>query len=110
MTVRYKNTGASFPAYSFDGHILTINGLELDVYALAQHEPAHLVISADAAGKLSVGTGRRYVAELELPAKRFGIEKIGYTDDFGYPALRKAELPYPADEIVLTLWAEKEGV
>ena len=109
MTVRYKNAGTSYPAYSFDGHILTVNELQLDVYALAQHDPEHRAISADAAGKLSIGSGWRYVAELELPAKRFGIEKIGYTDDFGYPALRKVELPYPADEIVLTLWAEKEG-
>ena len=32
------------------------------------------------------------------------IEKIGYTDDFGYPALRKICLPADADSVELTLW------
>jgi len=108
MTVRYKNAG-TYPAYAWDGKILTIGELQLDLYELAQHEPIHLAISADAEGKLALGCGYRYVAELDVPSKRFTMEKIGFTDDFGYPALRKVELPYPAEDAVLTLWAEKEG-
>ncbi len=109
MTIRYKNAG-SYPAYSLTGHILTIGELQLELAALAQDEPLHLTVSADAADRLMLGTGYRYVAELDLPAKQYAIEKIGYTDDFGYPALCKVELPYPLEDIELTLWAEKEGI
>lgn len=109
MTVRYKNAG-SYPSYSLDGHVLTIGGLRLDLAALAQDEPLHLTISADTAGRLTLGDGHRYVAELDLPAKKYAIEKTGYTDDYGFPALRKAELPYPAEDALLTLWAEKDEV
>ena len=53
-------------------------------------------------------SGWRYAAELDLPAKQYAIEKIGYADDYGYPALRKVALPYTAEDAVLTLWAKKE--
>ena len=108
MKVRYKNAG-SYPSYSLDGSVLTIGKLRLDLAELARDEPQHLTVSADEAGRLMLGAGYRYVAELDLPARRYAIEKIGYTDDFGCPALRKAELPYPTEDVVLTLWAEEEG-
>ena len=107
MKVQYKNPG-SYPDYALSGTVLTIGALTLDLAALAQEVPVHVVISEDAAGNLALGTGRRYVAELELPAKPYVIEKIGYADDYGYPALGKRFLPYPTEDAVLTLWAKKE--
>ena len=109
MKLQYKNAGV-YPAYTLSGTELTLaERLTLDLATLAQDEPVHLIVSADREGNLALGFGWRYVAELDLPAKPFRMEKIGYTDDFGYPALRKAYLPYPAEDAVLTLWAEKEG-
>jgi len=108
MKVQYKNAGR-YPAYDLNGTQLTLGStLTVDLAELAKDAPAYYVISADAEGTLALGTGLRYVAELSLPAKQYAIEKIGYTDDFGYPALRKVALPYTAEDAVLTLWAEKE--
>lgn len=108
MKIRYKNSG-TYPSWGLDGTMLTLGGaLHLNLPALAKDTPAHYVISADPDGKLALGIGWRYAAELDLPAKQYAIEKIGYTDDYGYPALRKVALPYTAEDAVLTLWAKKE--
>ena len=112
MKVTYKNDkcGRVFPEWTLDGALLTLRGgaLTLDLDALTRDDPALLLVMEDAQGRLALGEGRRYVAELRLPARRYAVEKIGFADDFGFPALRRVALPFSAEDVVLTLWAERE--
>ena len=109
MKVLYKNAGVC-PAWRLEGALLSLRGgaLTLDLDALTRDDPAFLLVSEDADRRLVLGPGRRFVAELRLPARRYAVEKIGFADDFGFPALRRVALPFSAEDVVLTLWAEKE--
>ena len=110
MTVLQKLSG-TLPSWALDGTVLTLGGtFSLDIADLMQNESAHIFISRDEEGVLCLGPARRYIAELELPARRYAVEKIGFTDDHGFPALRLRELPPDMDGVTLTLWPEEERV
>ena len=107
MTVLQKLRG-EVPSWRLDGTVLTLGGtFSLDIAALMQNEPVRLFISRDEKGGLCLGPARRDAAELELPARRYAAEKIGFTDDHGFPALRLRELPPDMDGVTLTLWPEE---
>ena len=108
MTICRKLEGP-LPSYRLEGTVLTLkNTFSLDIADLMHDEPVRLFISEDESGRLLIGSARRYVAELELPARQYVTEKLGFVDDHGYPALRRRELPPSADGAVLTLWPEEE--
>lgn len=106
MTIRYKDEGRpGGVAWRLAGAKLTLGGqLELDLEALAGDDPVSLCVSETRDGRLTLGPAWRYVAELSLPARQSRIEKLGYTDDFGYPALGRRRLPLALEDAVLTLW------
>ncbi len=108
MKILHKNEGA-YVDYSLSGNLLSFRGgeLTLDLSELARDYPVSLCISEDAAGKLMPGAARRYVAELELPARQSIVEKTGVADDFGFPVLHRVSIPFSAEDVVLTLWAVK---
>jgi hypothetical protein len=105
MIVNKKNTG-SYVAYQLTGAVLSFrhNELALD---LSQHQrdyPVHLDISEDVSGALVLGPSRRYMAEIDIPAREF-IITAGEKDDIGFPLLYKAAVPLDTAKVSLTLWA-----
>jgi hypothetical protein len=105
MTVYKKNEGSYIP-YELSGTRLSLqnSALTLDLSELQRDDPIHLDISADASGRLVTGPSHRYVAEVELPARAYTIEK-GVFDDFGFPQLFKRAAPLDPDQVTLTLWS-----
>ena len=110
MKINYKKSGARAIRWALEDYLLIFNdgALKLDLDELACSSPVFLAISEDAAGNLITGSGIRYAAELRIPARTYHTEKIGFTDDFGYPALRKVGAPVDLNEVELTLWPAKE--
>lgn len=110
MKILHKNEG-KYVDYSLSGNILSFRGgeLSLDLAALQRDYPVSICISEDRAGNLTLGASWRYVAELELPARRSVVEKTGVADDFGFPVLRRVYLPFSTEDAMLTLWAVKEA-
>ena len=105
MKISYKKNGGPVCDWALTDNILTFDGaLSLDLEALSADGPRTLYISRNDDGETILGCGDRYIAEVKLPPREYRIEKIGYTDDFGYPALRKICLPVDADSVELTLW------
>jgi hypothetical protein len=105
MTVKKKNTGRYIP-YELSGTTLCLRdgALTLDLAQYQRDDPVHLDISEDAAGRLVVGPSYRYIAELDIPARAYALEKGAY-DDFGFPQLYKHAIPLETKQATLTLWA-----
>jgi hypothetical protein len=108
MKIIHKNEGA-YVDYSLNGSLLSFRSSELtlDLAQLERDYPVSITISEDETGRLIQGVSRRYIAELELPARRSFVEKTGVADDFGFPVLRRVSLAFSADNAALTLWALK---
>ena len=110
MKVLYKNKG-TYEDYALSGTVLSFrNGdLALDIAELERDHPVNLTVYEDAEGLLSQTPGekaQRYMAEINIPARKSLIEKTGVVDQFGYPVLRRVYPPTGTDDIVLTLWAK----
>lgn len=110
MKVLYKN-GAPGVDYALDGARLSFRGgeLTLDLEKLQRDYPVTLVVSEDREGRLTLGPAWRYVAEIEIPARRSAVRKTGAADDFGFPVLERVYFPLDTAEVTLTLWKAKEG-
>ncbi len=110
MKILHKNEG-TYVDYSLRGNILSFRGgkLTLDLGNLQRDYQVSICISEDKAGNLTLSAAWRYVAEIELPARRSIVEKTGVADDHGFPVLRRVYLPLNTEDVVLTLWAVKEA-
>lgn len=68
-------------------------------------EPVTIDICADSNDFLVIGAaaGRRYVAQVEIPAKTYTDTVMG-TDDEGNPVMERNAEPFIIDECTLYLW------
>lgn len=105
MIVTEKNSGAHIP-YKLEGTTLSFRSgaFILDLSKYERDYPVHLDISENESGALVLGPSRRYVAELDIPARAYCIE-AGEADDCGFPKLRKLPKPLDTDLVKMTLWA-----
>jgi hypothetical protein len=110
MRVLYNNDGV-FVNYSIDGATLTFRGGEvvLDLAEMQRDYPVNVTISEDREGRLVTGASWRYIAEVEIPARLWVIEKTGVADDIGFPVLRKLRQPIDMERVALTLWGVERG-
>ena len=105
MIVNKKNQG-NYVQYELTGSKLSIRQgeLALDLSRYERDYPVHLDISENAYGMLVMGSSYRYVAEIDIPAREYQIEK-GEKDDLGFPKLSKKAVTFDAEKVSLTLWA-----
>ncbi len=100
-----SNKQQNYVKYTLTGTLLSLREgeLVLDLSHYQRDYPVHLDISENASGKLVLGLSHRYIAEVDIPAREYRIEK-GETDNFGFPKLTKIAVPLDPDKISLTLW------
>lgn len=110
MQVVFKTEGA-YVDYALEGTRLAFRGgeLALDLAELQRDFAVSVTVSSDRDGRLTTGASWRYVAEINIPARRSVMEKTGVADDIGFPVLRKVSQPLDTGDVVLTLWGGKEG-
>ncbi len=105
MIVNKKNEGTYIPHKLIGAQLSMREGeLELDLSRYERDYPVHLDISENINGKLVIETSFRYMAEIDIPAREYIIEK-GEADDMGFPKLTKTAAPFDAAGVSLTLWA-----
>lgn len=100
MIIREKNAGRKIE-YEVSGNRITFDDdLSLNLQKREEDEHTHIDICRTATRELIIGAGgaRRYVAEIDIPARRY-IE----TEEDGEP-VREA-VPFDMDNVTLTLWA-----
>jgi hypothetical protein len=106
VVIRYKNEGA-YVRHEQTGAELSFRGGELTVDLEKERRgyPFHIDISEDEDGALVTGPSRRYVAEIDIPARAYRLNYKGYADDLGIVQVFRTVTPFDPDEVVLTLWA-----
>ena len=104
MIIVYKTPEAetNHIDHSKRGDKLTLGDdeLTLNLSRYEQDDPKHIDICFDATGCLVVGTatGRKYVAEIDIPARR-------YTEEVVDEETTRTPVPFDIDLCTLTLWA-----
>lgn len=117
MIVVNKNEGPKIP-YSVRTTKITIDDdLTINLAKREKDDPVHIDICADHDGELVIGAaaGRRYVAEIDIPARRYeeqpepepsGDEEPDEgMDDEGTPPV---PIPLDMNTVTLSLWAIEE--
>ena len=108
MIVIDKNPGTKVE-YTIEGTRITFgDDLGMNLAVREQDWPVHIDICRDANNELVIGTamGRAYVAEIDIPARRYEEVPAEPTDDEGEPAgPERIPIPLDMDLVKLTLWA-----
>lgn len=100
MIIVEKNEGPKIP-YSVDGTRVTFNDdLTINLASREQDWPVNIDICFDEDRALAIGAaaGRAYVAQLDIPARRYTYEEVD-------GELQRNPLPLDMDTVTLTLWA-----
>ena len=105
MNILKKNEGTGV-AISLKGNLLSFSEgrLTLNLEDLQCNHAVHITISSDISGRLVIGPSHRYIAEIDIPARRYIIQ-AGAKDDLGFPLLRKKAVPLDPASVTVTLWA-----
>lgn len=100
MIIVEKNEGPKIP-YSVNGTRVTFNDdLTINLANREQDWPVHIDICYDEDRTLVIGAaaGRAYVAQLDIPARRYTEEDID-------GEMQRIPVPLDMDKVTLTLWS-----
>lgn len=111
MIIVNKNEGPKIPYSVRTTKITFDDDLTINLAKREKDDPVHIDICADHDGELVIGAaaGRRYVAEIDIPARRYEEqpEQQGEGEPEGEGT---APVPIPLDMnlVTLSLWALEE--
>jgi len=111
MIIVNKNEGPKIP-YSVRNKKITFDDdLTINLVKRERDDPVHIDVCADRDGELVIGAaaGRRYVAEIDIPARRYE-EQPEPPEPEGEEGEGSAPVPIPLDmdTVTLSLWAIEE--
>lgn len=106
MRIVEKTAGEKI-VYTANGNSITFgdNDLTINLRNRQIDAPVVIDICSDSNGFLVIGaaTGRRYVAQVEIPARTYTDTVIGTGSD-GYPLMERNAEPFAIDSCTLYLW------
>lgn len=111
MKIIEKNEGRKIP-YEVAGTKITFD--DEAMYNLGKYErddANHLDICRDAYGNLVNGVpgeSGRYVAQIDIPPRKYTEEETGQMDEQGHPLIQLQPVPLDMDTVTLTLWSVEE--
>ncbi len=106
MIIVNKNEGEKIP-YEQNGNKLCFDDdLSINLAKREEDDAVHIDICFDGDGALVVGAaaGRRYVAEIDIPAREY-IETEDEAEEEEQRKTRREPVPLDMDKVTLTLWA-----
>ena len=108
MNIIHKNDGAKIP-YTIRGSKITFD--DEVMYNLTKYErdeASHIDLCRDKFGNLVsgviTGTAERYVAQIDIPARRYDYVPDGVDAD-GNPKQKQVAVPLDMERVTLTLWS-----
>lgn len=108
MNIIHKNEGTKIP-YTVRGSKITFD--DEVMYNLTKYErdeASHIDLCRDKFGNLVSGvipgTAERYVAQIDIPARRYNYEPDGVDAD-GNPKQKQVAEPLDMERVTLTLWS-----
>lgn len=123
MIVVEKNEGPKIPYSVRTTKVTFDDDLTINLARREQDWPVHIDICTDADGELVIGAavGRMYVAEIDIPARRYEIVPIDNSesqepevtegdDPFpDEPSEQRIPIPLDMNNVTLSLWAIEEA-
>lgn len=117
MIIIEKNEGPKIP-YDVRGTKITFDDdLTINLAKRERDDPVHIDVCADRDGELVIGAaaGRRYVAEIDIPARRYEEQSEppvpnegGEGEDPEGEGDSPVPIPLDMDTVTLSLWAVEE--
>lgn len=108
MNIIHKNEGTKIP-YTVSGSKITFD--DEVMYNLTKYErdeASHIDLCRDKHGNLVSGvipgTAERYVAQIDIPARRYNYVPDGVDAD-GNPKQKQVAIPLDMERVTLTLWS-----
>ncbi len=108
MNIIHKNEGTKIP-YTVSGSKITFD--DEVMYNLTKYErdeASHIDLCRDKFGNLVSGvipgTAERYVAQIDIPARRYNYVPDGVDED-GNPKQKQVAEPLDMERVTLTLWS-----
>ncbi len=108
MNIIHKNEGTKIP-YTVSGSKITFD--DEVMYNLTKYErdeASHIDLCRDKFGNLVSGvipgTAERYVAQIDIPARRYNYVPDGVDAD-GNPKQKQVAEPLDMERVTLTLWS-----
>lgn len=108
MNIIHKNEGTKIP-YTVNGSKITFD--DEVMYNLTKYErdeASHIDLCRDKFGNLVSGvipgTAERYVAQIDIPARRYNYVPDGVDED-GNPKQKQVAEPLDMERVTLTLWS-----
>ena len=113
MIVVNKNEGPKIPYSVRTTKITFDDDLTINLAKRERDDPVHIDVCADRDGEMVIGAaaGRRYVAEIDIPARRYEEQSEQGEQGEGEPEGEgTAPVPIPLDMslVTLSLWAIEE--
>lgn len=95
--------------YEMNGNILSFNDGELMINLAKREMDFHrqLDICEDEYGGLCMGLARKYVAQVDIPARRYEYIDNGQGEN-GEPLIEKVALPFDPQLVTITFWDLEE--
>ncbi len=110
MQVIEKNIGPKVD-YEASNTYLAFRESEL-LLDLAKYERdflVHIDICENEFGMLTMGVSRKYVAQIDIPAREYELIMDDADGEEGSPAEVPMPVPFDIDKVTLTLWATEGG-
>ncbi len=108
MQVVEKNIGGKVE-YAVDDNRLSLRGeLILDLAKYERDFPVHIDICENEFGMLTMGISRKYVTQIDIPAREYDYIADGADAD-GNPKEVPMPVPFDMKRVTLTLWAIEGG-
>lgn len=101
MQVIHKNQGQKIDYIVNDNELILGNELSLNLTKYEENFSVHLDICSDKNGTLTLGLGEKYVAQIDIPPRRFVYPKPNDNEE---EEPSKQSLPFDINEVILTLW------
>lgn len=100
MIIVNKNDGTKIPYEEYGTKICFDDDLTINLSKREEDEPVHIDVCYDADGALVLGAaaGRRYVAEIDIPARN-------YTESASGEETTRFPVSLDMEKVTLTLWA-----
>jgi hypothetical protein len=97
MIIVEKEPGTKIE-YSAAGNMVSFRGgeLSLDLSRFERDFPVHIDICENAFGMLTMGISRKYVAQIDIPARKYTEVQDG--------VMVMQPVPFSMDNVTLTLW------
>ena len=122
MKIISANEGPKIP-YTVMGNWLNIGDqIMLNLKKSEADHDVHIDITSDAFGRLNTGAGAYYVAQVDIPARKYDETEVPNPDYvepaeddtgagyFNKTITKREPLPFSMENVTVTLFALKEGV